>query len=139
VSLPHDGVSPKISVEFDWAGAADAAGDGDGGDEFSREKLQGVMWEAAGVLRSGDSLAAASVTLAGWARPGTGTDAPVRSHEDANLLDLARITVEAALAREESRGAHHRADFSVARPELAHPLVWTRADERIEAKEAIAC
>ena len=118
------------------------------------------MWQAAGVLRSGEGLAAASVTLAGWARPHTGPGASARDHEDANLLDLARIAVQAALAREESRGAHHRADFPSVRAELAHPLVWSlgadhehnlnptapnrtdpnRTDlNRTEAEEAIAC
>lgn len=118
---------------------------------FSREALQGLMWGAAGVLRSGEGLAAASVTLAGWARPHTGPGAPARDHEDANLIDLARIAVRAALAREESRGAHHRADFPSVRAELAHPLVWslgadhehnlnrTDPNHRTEAEEAIAC
>jgi L-aspartate oxidase len=131
------GASARISVEFE----GDDFGDGGVGadTDFSREALQGLMWEATGVLRSGGELAAASVTHAGWARPDTGPDASVRSHEDANLLDLARIIVRAALAREESRGGHYRADFPGTRPELAHPIAWTRAAERTQAKEAIAC
>ncbi|HZK60407.1 MAG TPA: L-aspartate oxidase [Cryobacterium sp.] len=142
VSALPAGASSRISVEFDGDdfGADDFEGGEFGGDTpFSREALQGLMWEAAGVLRSGDGLAAASVTLAGWTRPDTGPDASVRSHEDANLLDLARIIALAALAREESRGGHYRADFPGTRPELAHPIAWTRAAERTQAKEAIAC
>ena len=108
-----------------------------------RDALQRLMWHAAGVLRSGDGLTTASATLSGWTRPAAGTradaQARARAHEDANLLDLARLTVDAALAREESRGAHHRADFPAARPELARPLAWTLASGRTKAKEAIAC
>jgi L-aspartate oxidase len=66
------------------------------------------MWEAAGVHRSGPGLRAAAAELAATAMPLPG--------EDANLLQLARLVVAAALAREESRGAHFRSD---------HPLTDT--------------
>jgi L-aspartate oxidase len=127
------------------------------GATVDRTVLQRLMWEAAGVLRDGDGLAAASAALAGWKRPepeGHGRDPAdrVRAIEDANLLDLARITVASALAREESRGAHHRADFPESRAELAHSRTWLRpaesddpilvlesAERTPEAEEAIAC
>ncbi len=43
-----------------------------------------------------------------------------------NLLDLAEVTVMGALARQESRGAHARRDFSTRDDEkwLKHTLVW---------------
>ena len=131
-----------------------------------RDAVQQLMWECAGVLRSGEKLAEASVTLADWATRPTGPDetiAPnmrVRAYEDANLLDLARVTVASALAREESRGAHHRSDYPDGRPELARTVAWTRTvawnrgtasdtadgmrstlnlDHPTEAEEAIAC
>ena len=125
-----------------------------------RDSLQRLMWECAGVLRSGEKLAEASVTLADWATRKTGPDSlphrdmRVRAYEDANLLDLARVTVASALAREESRGAHHRSDFPDTRPELARTVVWNRgtalnaaegmrstvnSDHPTEAEEAIAC
>ncbi|TFC56311.1 L-aspartate oxidase [Cryobacterium sp. TMT2-15-1] len=125
-----------------------------------RDAVQQLMWECAGVLRSGEKLAEASVTLTGWATRPTGPDETtsldmrVRAHEDANLLDLARVTVASALAREESRGAHHRSDYPDGRPELARTVAWTRgtaldtADDMrstlnlnhpTEAEEAIAC
>ncbi|TFD29056.1 L-aspartate oxidase [Cryobacterium cryoconiti] len=124
-----------------------------------RAAVQQLMWECAGVLRSGAKLAAASVTLADWAtrRPEPDGTAPlnmrIRAYEDANLLDLAGVTVASALARQESRGAHHRSDFPDSRPELAHSIVWSRGagetaaemnstvnlDHLTEAEEAIAC
>ena len=115
-----------------------------------REGIQRVMWQYAGVLRSGEGLAAAAATLAGWNRPATGPDADprpnmqIQAYEDANLFDLARITVAAALGREESRGAHYRSDFPASRPELAHTVAFSRAtkdttETNTEAEEAIAC
>jgi succinate dehydrogenase/fumarate reductase flavoprotein subunit len=43
-----------------------------------------------------------------------------------NLLDLARVTVDGAVAREESRGAHSRRDFTTRDDEkwLKHTLAW---------------
>ncbi len=115
-----------------------------------RDGIQRIMWQYAGVLRSGEGLAAAAATLAGWSRPATGPDADprldmqIQAYEDANLFDLARITVAAALDREESRGAHYRSDFPASRPELAHTVAFSRAtsdknDTNTEAEEAIAC
>ena len=123
---PTISVSSKISVELGMTHG------------FSRDALQQLMWEAAGVHRSGAGLAAAAGTLAGW-RAGGSASATIAEHEDRNLLDLARLAVGAALAREESRGAHHRADFPSTRPELARSLAWNRGSELTEAKEAIAC
>ncbi|TFD75919.1 L-aspartate oxidase [Cryobacterium sp. Sr8] len=155
LALPRAVTPPEMSGEF---GGAEGDGERGRASGFSREALQGLMWESAGVLRSGAGLAAAAVTLAGWTRPETGPGASVSAHEDANLLDLARLTVQAALAREESRGAHHRVDFPSARAELAYPLAWALGGDRatgltnrtplanhtdpapvIQAEEAIAC
>jgi len=150
-----DPVAAAVS-EFGGVSTGRATGTGRAAG-FTREALQGLMWESAGVLRSGAGLAAAAATLAGWTRPETGPGASVSAHEDANLLDLARLTVQAALAREESRGAHHRVDFPSVRAELAYPLAWALGGDRatvltstplanrsdpahvIQAEEAIAC
>jgi L-aspartate oxidase len=97
---------------------------------LAREALQQLMWREAGVLRSGDGLTATSAALHALVRPAAPRAASpwerMRAQEDANLLDLARLTVRAALAREESRGAHQRADFPHARRELARSQAWTR-------------
>ncbi|MFD1826917.1 MULTISPECIES: L-aspartate oxidase [Mumia] len=88
-----------------------------------RARLQATMWAAAGLVRDGQTLAAAADTLAGWRAVVDGTTA---AYEDANLLEVARVVVMAALAREESRGAHFRTDH----PERDHAfdrhLSWVR-------------
>jgi len=109
-----------------------------------RAELQNLLWEAAGVHRSGADLADAAATLAGWHAVDR-SQATAAELETGNLLDLGRLVVAAALAREESRGAHHRADYPDTRQELAEPRFTVRADESalIEASpsapEAIAC
>ncbi|KQP01581.1 L-aspartate oxidase [Leifsonia sp. Leaf264] len=101
--------------------AADAAADAADAEVAGtlRERIQGLLWERAGVLRSGDGLRAARAELAGLQRPATTRACAASVIEDANLLDLARLIVDAALAREESRGAHFRSDFPVANPHQA--------------------
>ncbi len=103
-----------------------------------RTALANLLWNAAGVYRSGAGLLAADLELAGWssADPASATLAQL---EDRNLLGLARLFVSAALAREESRGAHYRSDFTDTRPELARSRSQSRRPELVPAKEAIAC
>jgi L-aspartate oxidase len=84
---------------------------------FDRGALQAIMWRHAGVQRSGAGLRHAASVLATWH-----TD----HLEDRNLLDLARVVVDAALAREESRGAHYRTDFPTPSPDLAARRVRAR-------------
>ena len=106
----------------------------------NRSTLQQLLWDFAGVHRSGVGLAAAAATLAAWSSPAE-TSRDVAALEDRNLLDLARLLVTAALAREESRGAHYRSDFAETRPELGQSCSQSRpqSPELIPAQEAIAC
>jgi len=84
---------------------------------FSRSALQQLMWEHAGVQRSREGLELAASVLSTW----TATDL-----EDRNLLNLARVVVTAALAREESRGAHYRTDFPTPDPAAARRRIAVR-------------
>ena len=131
---------PTDPVPTDLVPTAPATPDAAPGTSDLRTRLQDLMWNAVGVHREGGALADAVHTLNGWrAAPEPGT---VAEHENRNLLDLARLTATAALAREESRGAHHRADFPRSRPELARSRTLARAHPRHDtpqAQEAIAC
>jgi succinate dehydrogenase/fumarate reductase flavoprotein subunit len=45
-----------------------------------------------------------------------------------NMLTVARLVTQSALARTESRGTHARADFPDARPDLAGHFLWRIAE-----------
>lgn len=86
-------------------------------------KLQDLLWSRVGIVRSGESLAEAVGTLAGWAQAPVGGDRP--AIELANMVLVGRVMAEAALHREESRGAHYRSDFPDTSPAWQHSLVYT--------------
>jgi L-aspartate oxidase len=89
--------------------------------------LQSLMWDKVGIIRSGEDLEEAAGTLATWQsflpQP---SDRP--SYELNNLILCARLTTEAALLREESRGAHFRTDFPKASPEWQRHIVFRKND-----------
>jgi len=139
------GAHPHFDVdEASTVSPTDDDVSGRAGTPVGRSTLQDLLWEAAGVHRDGAGLTGAAQTLAGWQAVDR-AEASVDELETGNLLDLGRLIVAAALAREESRGAHHRADFPDTRPELARPRFTVRADTRTLvtassiASEAIAC
>ncbi|MFI8631657.1 L-aspartate oxidase [Microbacterium sp. NPDC077663] len=76
---------------------------------FSRRALQELMWADAGVARDGAGLARAGRTLAAW-QAEIAAPVTVREHEEANLLEVARLVVAAADARTGSVGSHLRTD-----------------------------
>jgi L-aspartate oxidase len=91
-----------VSSEMPESGDTDA-----GGPFVEHGELQALMWQHVGLERSAAGLAEASARLSSWRSP---EPLDRRSAEDRNLLDLARLTVAAALARNESIGAHFRTD-----------------------------
>ena len=96
-----------------------------GGEPVSRPELQRLMWAKAGIERSREGLEEAARRLNGWRGVATGAkNARLEELETRNLLELARVVVGAALAREESRGAHYRSDFPTPRPEWQRSLVY---------------
>ena len=77
-----------------------------------RNSLKSLMWRAAGVQRSGETLLEASESIDSLCRyvlPRQFDD--VEGWELQNMLTVSRIMVAAALAREESRGVHLRTDY----------------------------
>jgi L-aspartate oxidase len=105
-----------------------------------RSKLQRAMSRDASVVRDAAGLLRLSETL---------SDARVRSvtgrsdFEDVALALTARAVTAAALARNESRGCHHRAEYADAAPEQARSSVIRLAEDqntvRVEALATVAC
>jgi L-aspartate oxidase len=79
-------------------------------DAAALEKLREVMWKQVGILRSGKELKAAVGALDGMAQLQIDKENRVE-HEIRNLHMLGALVARSALAREESRGSHYRADF----------------------------
>ena len=90
--------------------------------ERGKENLQDVMWRNVGIARNGTRLLLTARILNLWQRtmpvPASAADFELR-----NMLVVARLIVEAALQRRESRGAHYREDFTEASEEWRRHIV----------------
>jgi L-aspartate oxidase len=92
----------------------------------TREAIQALMWDDVGIVRDAAGLGRAKAALAAWQSPlEPPTDRP--SQEVADLLTCSRLVTEAALIREESRGAHYRTDFPEPREEWRRHVVFRAA------------
>jgi len=87
--------------------------------------LKSLMWRQVGVERARAGLEDALSKIRFWTRAVSGIEhEEPRALELVNMLTVARLTTLGALAREESRGTHYRADAPVARDEWrAHTLI----------------
>ena len=86
--------------------------------------LQQLHWDEVGIIRNKKGLTKAADILAAWQRSlPQPTDRP--SYELNNLALTGRLVIEAALIREESRGAHFRSDFSQSLPQWQRHIVFT--------------
>jgi L-aspartate oxidase len=79
-----------------------------------RASMRALMWDDVGILRHRAGLERARAALERWVGAPAGDG--VEAHETANLALVGWVMTEAAVRREESRGAHHRLDFPEPRP-----------------------
>ena len=101
------------------AGAADAA-------TATLADVQTLMWDDVGIVRDGDGLRRAAVQLARW-HGALGHAVSRDAFELRAALVCARLATEAALRREESRGAHYRADFPEPKEAWRRHLIFRQA------------
>ena len=101
----------------------------------AREAVQSLMWDNAGIVREAGGLALAKAALSAWdgalTRERSEGDPRVALTDRAglelrDLILCSRLVAEAALLREESRGAHYRTDFPEAREDWRRHLVFRR-------------
>ncbi|TMG01283.1 MAG: L-aspartate oxidase [Chloroflexi bacterium] len=101
----------------------------------AREAVQSLMWDNAGIVREAGGLAQAKAALSAWdgalTRERSEGDPRVALTDRAglelrDLILCSRLVAEAALLREESRGAHYRTDFPEAREDWRRHLVFRR-------------
>jgi L-aspartate oxidase len=107
---PHEWGTGQKGITESTEQERERGGTGLGDVEGWIAELRGVMWRDAGLLRDGAGLRRAQAALAvlGGTMPGGMTR---RAVEARNLHLVAEAMVQAALGREESRGAHFRKDF----------------------------
>ena len=74
------------------------------------QEIRDITWRYAGIVRNAEGLR-------------TGLDLLSGIQAGSNLLTVARIIHECALARAESRGAHYREDFPAAAEARLHSYV----------------
>jgi L-aspartate oxidase len=89
--------------------------------------LQSLMWDKVGMVRSREGLEEAASVLASWQetmeRPSDRA-----SYELSDMILMGRLMAEAALIREESRGAHFRSDFPEPSPQWQRHIVFRKPD-----------
>ena len=87
--------------------------------------LQKLHWDKVGIIRNKEGLTQAAGILAAWQHSlPQPTDQP--SCELSNLVLTGRLLTEAALIREESRGAHFRSDFPGSSPRWQCHIAWKK-------------
>jgi L-aspartate oxidase len=91
----------------------------------SHSTLQELLWDKVGIIRHKESLTEAADILASWQKSlPKPTDRP--SYELNNLVATGRLVTEAALIREESRGAHFRSDFPKTLHQWQHHIILAK-------------
>jgi L-aspartate oxidase len=77
-----------------------------GAAQVAADSTREIMWRDSGVIRTATGLRSAAAKLADIEKR-----LPVGATEELNLIQTARLVVEGALRRKESRGGHYRSDF----------------------------
>ena len=114
-TLPHLRQSSTAQLPALPSQASDAAAP-----DTVEPEIRALMWDAAGLVRTGQGLREALARLAKLeAEPAFGSGAT------RNLVTVARLVATAALARPESRGAHFRADHPLADPAWRRRILLT--------------
>ena len=91
----------------------------------SLSTLQQLHWDKVGIIRNKESLTRATDILAAW-QNSLPQPADRPSYELSNLILCGRLVTEAALLREESRGAHFRSDFPSSLPQRQRHIVLVK-------------
>jgi L-aspartate oxidase len=69
------------------------------------------MWEKVGIIRCAESLSTAEEAISGWLPSVEGASIKREELELKNMITVASLIAEAAMARRGSVGAHYRSDY----------------------------
>ncbi|MCI0628892.1 MAG: L-aspartate oxidase [Acidobacteria bacterium] len=117
--------SLPASLESKTAGLSDNSG-GMNRLKETKKSIQRLMWQKVGILRDGRELKEALRHLMHLGSHFKGPSANRPECELINLITVAELMIVSAMAREESRGAHYRAD---------HPC---RNDQKLQKHSVIS-
>jgi L-aspartate oxidase len=92
--------------------------------EISVSTLKNLMWDKVGIIRNQEGLTAAADILAAWQRGLPLTERV--SYELSNMILTGSLMAEAALIRQESRGAQFRTDFPETSDAWKHHIIFTK-------------
>ncbi|HWP98143.1 MAG TPA: L-aspartate oxidase [Syntrophomonadaceae bacterium] len=79
--------------------------------QTAKKQLQSIMWDKVGMIRNETGLKRAFSEIETIYNDLAGGADLLTFYETVNMLTVARIIVQAALWRQESRGGHYRSDF----------------------------
>ena len=95
-----------------------------------KQTLKDIMWKYAGIVRDGEGLITAKTKIIelseSFARRGKCMSIP--EYEYRNMLIVAKLIIESALLRKESRGAHSRADYPQTNDIVKHSNIVKNAE-----------
>ena len=94
--------------------------------EAIRRTLRKLMWEKAGIIRCAKSLGEAGEQLHAWRDIIRKDYASRHELELKNMLTVSEITVQAAISRKGSVGAHYRSDYKERGKRWQEHLFWDR-------------
>ena len=101
---------PSVPAKPEQPRAKYSNGPVDVGKEEVVREIEDLMWQDAGIVRTGKGLKRAIEQLEKLG-PRLAHPQTRRAYEAQNLHAVALLVARSALAREESRGAHYRTDF----------------------------
>ncbi|WP_437204522.1 L-aspartate oxidase [Planctomicrobium sp. SH664] len=122
LSIPDQFQVP--SIESEWAGEVADADELNLTDLYN--SLSAIMWRNVGIRRDEEGLRAAEQQVDFWDRYVSLREFhSVAGWELQNMLLVARLMIESARARRESRGVHFRSDYPAPDPTLAEHVTIT--------------
>jgi L-aspartate oxidase len=104
--------------------------------EKLRSSLRRLLWGRVGVVRSGESLSKAVAQLIRWKHLVDGSFGTRLELEVKNMVEVGLCIAEAALGRDNSVGAHWRADFPGGSKAQITRHSETRAEEPVSSADA---
>jgi L-aspartate oxidase len=93
-----------------------------------RSALKKLMWEKVGIIRCAESLSIARDTISPWLSSAQGASFKREELELKNMITVAGLITEAAMARKGSVGAHYRSDCPARGENWQQHRIWQKPE-----------